>query len=399
MRIACWRKLIYVDDASIIEKLRGRDFSPGKGYVNVDGELHEIDVVAPNVDESEFCKFNVCPEGTVGIEQACLEGATTINPIDKIKKITKVRRTKEKTLIKPLAEGLPPIPAYKYEEYTIKKKVKGCPDGYLLGDRTDKIEWLGKKKPMAHANIFAKENDLGVDVTEAKMAEGAKFNLKASLTCVKIEDMPLEKKWVEMVTDSIIGWGGFSEFPFWEIDWGLMNAIAEKRSHWTGSYMARHAELVEGIRVCWNEYNSYPCACFTKRPEALSFKESVKYYDYSNDFQEDTRKYLEEQFIDEKISEMYPKEQTTLYEGRDFDALYKKIRKQFKQEMEEEITEEKIQDRMNIDRESFYDDLPYQYESFVGLGEKSFRDAPVQFCSTREGGKEKNTIVLVQEDV
>lgn len=401
MRIACWRKTIYSDDSNINEFLKGRDFSPGKHILRVNDEMHEIDVNAPNVDDSEFCKFNVCPVDTVGVEEACLENATTIDPIDKIKKITKVRRTDEMTTIKPLAEGLPLIPAYKYEEYTEEINVKGCPEGYVIGEKTDAIKWLGKKKPMSTAGIVADAMDENLEVMEPRVAAGMKMEIASSITCVKIQPMPMEKKWVEMITDSIIGWGGYAEFPFWDVPWGIMNAIAEKKGRWTGDYMAHDAKIEEGYRVCWNEYNYYPCACFKKKEDAKWFNESIKYYDGSKEFEKDTRDFLEEDFIDNKLRELYPKEQKKL----DIDAqedgnrLVKKIKEKYKEEMEAEITDEIVQEKMETEKQFFFEDLENQYESYLGYGEKSFREEEVQFVSKHEGKKTINYVVLVKEDL
>jgi len=402
MRIACWTKTVYSDDSSINESLRGRDFSPGKHYVRANNEMHEIDVNAPNVDESEFCKFNVCPVGTIGVEEACLQDATIIKPIDKIKK-TEVMRTDEnghpvkarmvgKEMVDYLGNPVTKI---------IEEKIKGCPSEYILGERTDAIKWLGKKKPMATAGIVADAADENLEVMEPRTAEGAELELSTSLTCVKIQPLPLEKKWVEMITDSIIGWGGYSEFPFWEMNWDLMNTIAEKRSRWTGDYMARNAEIEEGFRYCWNDYNNYPCACFKKKEEAEDFKKSIQYYDFSNEFEKDTREFLEDEFIENKINELYPRQQKTLVENKPEDRtkLFGKIRKKYKEEMAEEVTDERMQERMDFEKQDFFDDLAYQFESIFGWGEKSFGEEPVQFCWLRKGKTEKNTIVLVKEDL
>jgi len=368
MRIACWTKTVYSDDPSINDSLRGRDFSPGKHYVRANNEMHEIDVNAPNVDESEFCKFNVCPIGTIGVEEACLENATTMKPIDKIRK-KEVMRTDErghpvkadrmvgKEMVDFLGRPVTKI---------VEEKIKGCPSEYVMGERTDRINWLGRKKPMPTAGIFPREMDVGVDVLEPKQAEGAELEISTTPVCVKIQPMPMEKKWVEMITDSIIGWGGYSEFPFWDLNWDLMIAIAEKRGRWTGDYMAHNAEIEEGHRICWSEYNEYPCACFKNKEDAENFKKSIKYYDYSKEFQKDT----EEQLKDDK--------REGVFDGK--------------------ITEEAIQEKMEIERQFFFEDLQNEFESFLGTGEKSFREEPVQFCWKREGKKDINTIVLVKED-
>lgn len=359
MRIACWTKAVYTDDPRMNDFLRGHDLPPGKRILRFENEMHEIDVVAPNVDESEFCPYNVCPVGTINVEEACLENAETREPKEYISRRAIGRRPK--TPHERDSQG-----QLIYENYEIIEK-KHCPEGFVPGERTDKINWLGSKKPLGTAGIVADAMDENLEAMEPRASKGAKLELTTSLTCVKIQPMPMEKKWIEMITDSIIGWGGYAEFPFWDLNWDLMNDIAGKRSRWNGDYMEHSAEIAEGYRVCWSGYNEYPCACFKTKEDANFFKKSIEYYEYSSEFMKDAEEQLKEKKKD-----------------GEFDG---------------EINEQTIQEQMDIERQFFFDDLPDQFESYLGMGEKSYREEPVQYVGKYQKKKWKESIVLVTEDM
>lgn len=370
MAIKCWTKTIYTDSPDINSILRNRDLPPGKRILRVDGEMHEIDVNAPNVEESEFCPFNVCPVGSIAVEEACLENAETMKPIDKeVIETLEYMRKDDKGRPVPVdrmvaGEAVDFLGRPVWEKKKIKTIKASCPDGWIMGERTDQINWLGGKKPLLTAGIVADAGDENLEGREPISSEGAELEVDTTLMCVKKQPMPMEKKWVEMITDSIIGWGGYAEFPFWDVPWGVMNDIAEHRSRWTGSYMTHAAEIEEGYRACWNDYNVYPCACFKDREDAKLFEDARKYYDYSNQYQKD-------------------------------------ILEQFKEEGVTQPTEEQINERMQSDREFFFEDIGSQFPSYLGIGERTFRDSPVQYTSKWDGKarKSRELIVLVKEDL
>ena len=325
MKIKAWVKTVYGDSNANLEDLMHRTLPSGKSIVWGEDGPSEIDVVAPNIDEDEFAPLNVCPVETIQVGEACLDDVTTVEPTKKDENIS-------------------------------------CPKGYALGEKTEKINIIGNLKKLRLTGIYAKAMDLGMDVMEPRDIDAApRVEVKKANICVKREPMPMEKKWVRLVSDSIIGWGGYSEFPFWDIPWDSMSSIADAR-------YKSSASLEEGYSVCGYDSGDDYCMCFKEREDAKNFKDSLKYYD-SNKFFEDTKEYLEDDIPTDKI------------------------------------TDEKIYERMEVEKQFFWDDVKDQFPSYLGYqsfrqstGSK-FRDEQVIICGRHEGGKWRENVVLVKEEL
>lgn len=335
MKIAAWVKTIYGDstvrEADIMDLLG--NVPAGKHVVATKHGIGEVEVNAPNVDEEEFAPMNVCPVGTIKIEEACIT-----------------------------------------EAEVQERPETGCPKGWLTGERTDKISIIGKFDKFKSQGIFAKAADMGIEVLEPRdNITTPPLDVKQTLVCVKREEMPIEPKYVRLVTDSIIGWGGFAEFPYWDIYWDAMNDIADARYR-------QYAELLDkkGFAVCESDQSTDICYLFDDQEEAKNIKKTLKYFD-SNEFNDDTKKQLVEEYRD-----MYPT---------------KKVTKKYKEEMEKEITDERVYDRMNSDKEIFGEDL-MSHPNFLGSEYEPSRDIRalgVFIVSKHEKGKDRKRVVIATE--
>lgn len=376
MNIVAWTKKVYTDstirDSDIFDLLQHGNLPTGKSILRTEKGVGEIDVVAPNVDESEFAKFNVCPVGTVEVDNACLDNVKKIKPEIKIKEKA-MRRYNPKT--------------EDWEQYTKKEKVKSCPDGYVYGEETKKINIIGNPQKLKSAGIVAHDPvmDLGIDVMEERESTTIRLDVKKLGVCVKTEPMPIEYKYLENVTDSIVGWGGYAEYPFWDIDWDLMIYLAEERYRSGARFHDK-----EGIAVCKREYNDEFCLLFDDEKEAEQAKSELDYYD-SNEFFDDSKKELEERFLEEKIEQDIPSSQksldnyTEIHDADRWKKLMEKAKKKYQEEMDEEITEEKIYDHMNWEKEMFWEDVSGRYPSYIG------------HMSYNGYGKRKDNIFLVEK--
>ena len=341
MKIVAWTKAIYGDSQTILDDLKSAAGIPaGKRVVmGSDNEPHEIDVVAPNVDEDEFAKYNVCPVGTIASGEACLIDVEE----------------------KPLYDPPHPKDPHKwgsgcYGEGTL------CPDGWIMGEKTEKIMIRGTPKAFKSAGIVAGPGDEGIDYFEDKHLEaGVKADVKTKNVCFKREQMPLEYKWIRLITDSIIGWGGYSEFPWWNLPWDAMIDVADDR-YKNGAQLAEK----KGFAVCKHDYNDFYCLAFEKEEDAKYAKEELDYFDFTKgDIFEDTKKYL-----------------------KDEEGL-----------KEKEITDEMVYDRINVEREFFWDDIEGRYPSYLGTMRKRwvYDNESLMVVEKREKDKYRKIVTIVKE--
>ena len=337
MKIAAWVKTIYGDSTireSDILDLLG-NVPAGKHVVATDHGIGEVEVNAPNVDEAEFAPLNVCPVGTIKIEEACIT-----------------------------------------EAEVAERPESGCPKGWRTGERTDKINIIGKFDKFKSQGIFAKAADMGIDVLEPRdNVTTPRLDVKKTLVCVKKEEMPIEPKYVRLVTDSIIGWGGFAEFPYWDIYWGAMDDIANARYR-------QGAELLDkkGFAVCESDFNAREetCYLFDDCDAAKETKEVLHHFN-SSLIGDEIRKALTEEYRD-----MYP---------------IKRMTKKYKEEMENEISDERVNERWYNDKQSFHDDMNFN-PHYLGAEYESSRDMRalgVFIVSKFEKGKDRKRIVIATE--
>jgi len=405
MKIVKWTKTIYGDSTvseSEIFNFLG-NMSPGKHVIGTEHGVGEIEVNAPNVDEADFALFNVCPVGTISVEEACIKDARTMRPIKKIKKKEVMRTDKDghpvhaDRLVNNIAVDYLGRPVTE----TIDVPYKSCPEGWVMGERTDKITVVGHfDKKFKSQGIFAKALDIGIDVLEPRdNVATPRLDVKKQLVCVQKEDMPMEPKYVRLVTDSIIGWGGYGEFPYWDLNWDAMIHVADERYQ-------HGAELLdkEGFAVCETDYRSDICYVFDDKAEAKSMKENLKYFD-SHKFQEDVKEELTEEFLDEKYGEQNPPSQKKLDDYAEikdkdnYQRLRKTLRQKYKTELEEILTDEAVSERMDRNRSDFHEYLPYN-EHYLGVDyepKRYIRELGLFIASKHEKGKDRKRVVVATE--
>jgi hypothetical protein len=406
MKIVKWTKTIYGD--STVSESEIFDFlgnmSPGKHVIGTEHGVGEIEVNAPNVDEEDFALFNVCPVGTINVEEACIADAKTMKPIKKMKKrdVARTDKTGHPVHADRIVAGMAVDSHGRSVFKTIDVPYKTCPEGWVMGERTDKINIIGKfDKKIKSQGIFAKAADLGIDFLEPKdNVATPHLDVKKQLVCVKKEEMPMEPKYVKLVTDSIIGWGGYGEFPYWDLNWDAMIHIADVRYE-------RRAELLDktGFAVCETDYRSDVCYLFDEKGEAESVKETLKYFD-TNKFQEDSKEELIEEFIDEKSYKQHPPSQKNLddccqiIDKNKYQRIQKNLRKKYKEELEAILTDEVIGERMERNKSEFYEDLPYNSEHYLGVDyepKRYIRELGLFIASKREGKKDRLRVVIAEE--
>ena len=370
MKIVAWTKKVFGDstvrESDIFETLHHGNLPPGKSIIRTEKGVGEIDVVAPNVEEEEFAPFNVCPVGTVQVDNACLDNVTKIKPTTEVKerKNTKYNpKTKE------------------WEEYKDKVKVKTCPEDFIYGEETKRINIIGSPQKIKSAGITAKNAlDMGIDVMEERDSDIIKLDVDRVGVCVKKEPMPWEYKYIKNISDSIIGYGGYAEYPFWNFDdykWDALINIAESRYR-----EGFHLKEEEGFAVCKFLDRGYEeCYVFDDEKRAEDFKEEFNYYDFSMKLEEDVKERIREgkigEFLNEKYRENYPKSQklldsyTKIKDDNLIKNTMKKLSKKYKNEIDELEkeyleNEEYVNSEIKDERERFFDDLFYE-EGFIGV--------------------------------
>lgn len=179
------------------------------------------------------------------------------------------------------------------------------------------------KKPIAAMGIVADEVDMNPELMEPRVTEAhPKIEVEKKLMCVKVESMPNDPEIIRLVTDSIIGWGGYQEFPFWDLPWGEMDDLATKRYH--------GASLLDekGFAVCGREYTDDFCLVFSDKKDAEYVKEAL---DYSNS-----------------------------------EEFYEDIKERLKEENGEEPSEEEINKQAEFEKQLFWENLEEMYPSYLG---------------------------------
>lgn len=317
MKIKYWTKKIYGDstirESDILDYLKHSTLPTGKRIISTDKGIGEIDVVGANVDDEEFAPLNVCPVGTIHVDDACIEDAKTVEPTAEIDS----------------------------KDNTWNHPTKKCPEGYVPGDKIEKITILGPRHKIKSAGIEEKANELfGIDVKEVRGSEAMKVDVKSSLTCVKKEPMPLTEKNLRIVTDSVIGWGGYGEFPYWNLNWDYICKIADIRYKNGG-------DILKGYPVHYSEYKTDYYFLFKDKKEADSLEKTFKYWN-SNEFFEDTKNYLKEE-MDEGFIE------------------------------KKEITDEQVFERMNEEQNLFFEDIEDMFESYIGMHDFEQHGLPAKF--------------------
>lgn len=328
MKVECWVKEIYGDSMDVLEELGTRDLPLGKRVlVDSKGEPHEIDVVGPDVENAKYCPYNVCPPGSVRVGLACLTDVV-MKPYD-----------------------------------------NGCPNGYAVGERTDTIDMVGEHGKLWTGEIIENEGSPDNPNGSPDYGEGQiavpqpRVVTKTTDVCVLREPMPLTEENIKLVTDSIIGWGGYQEFPYWDVPWSMMNDLADDR-YYRGAKMAGR-----GYAVRFYDYPDYDYFVFSDRKDAEAVKKTLKYYE-SNKAYEDTKKFLIE---DEGIPP-------------------------------EEVTDEVIAERLNFELQSYLEDMD-DYPSYLGVvnpyqraGEMYGEDGDTVFVALKtEDGKQVENIIVGEE--
>jgi hypothetical protein len=320
MKIDKWVNIIYGDAPGVAESVQTSDVRSGKRIINFGGEVHEIDVVGPNVEDEDLAPYNVCPKGTIRVENACISDAKT-KPYDGAKS------------------------KYGYAD---------CGKGYVYGERTDELKALIKKK-VPSQGMKTDSMDMNLELLERVDIEVTGLEMKTSGVCVKTEDMPLTEKNIQLVTDSIIGWGGYAEFPYWEMDWDMMNDLADRR-YKHGAKMGGTAYVAS-----FNEYPGYTVyLAFKDKEDAVNVQKSLKYYDDSSEFVDDTRKMLQE----------------TAEKG-------------------EEISDERVYNAMAEEKSQFFEDLDMSYDSYLGMASNDRNG--VGYVRRADYGHDRDVAVLIVE--
>ena len=323
-KVAAWLKEVYGDGNVDLNTVNVAGLPTGKYIVKGRGGVPaEIEVNAPNVDEEDFAPWNVCPVDTVKVELACL---------------TDVEETE-------------PLPDY------------SCPTGYVLGEKTKSINIIGMQKPTTAMGIVADGADMNPELMEARKSQPQpKVEVESEKVCVAVEPMPSDPKIVRLVTDSIIGWGGYQEFPFWDIPWDEMDDIATKRYRGNASLSDK-----KGFAVCSRGYDDF-CLAFSNKKDAEYAKQTLKYFE-SDEFYEDIKKRLRE-------------------EGR-------------------EPTEKAVIEQAEFEKQLFWDNIQKEYPSYLGsmsfyqgYGDKiKMDDGYVFVVGKRDDGWHENIVCVDEEEV
>ena len=287
MKIECWVKRIYGDTEGIVDNLHDRDLPLGKRIItDKNGEPHEIEVVGPNVENAKYCPYNVCPPGSVQVGHACLV-----------------------EISEPVA--------------TIAGK---CPPGYVLGKRTNALNIVGQHEEAATSTIMENNYPEPPDYGEVTVSEAQpKIQVETEDVCVMREPMPLTEENIKLVTDSIIGWGGYQEFPYWDVPWGIMDRLATERYH--GAKLAG-----KGYAVEFYEYPDYGYLIFSDKKEAENAKDMIKYYESNKAFEDAKKFFIEEEGIPP-----------------------------------EEVTDDMVSERLNFDYQLYIDDVVNRNPKYMGI--------------------------------
>ena len=319
-KVVAWLKEVYTDGNISPNEINVVGLPTGKYIVRGRQGLAEIEINAPNVDEKDFAPWNVCPVDTVKVGLACLTDT----------------------------EEIEPLPDY------------SCPTGYILGEKTKSINIIGMQKPTTARGIVADEVDMNPEIMEARKSQPQlRVEVESEKVCVAVEPMPPEPKIVRLVTDSIIGWGGYQEFPFWDIPWDGMDYLATKRYH--------GAKLLDkkGFVVCGREYKEDFCLAFSDKKDAEYFKEGLEYYNS--------------------------------------DKVYEDIKERLKEEGREP-TEEEIIEQAEFEKQQFWNNIEDEFPSYLGsmsiynnCGSKIKSDGGYIFLVGRNNGKWHENIVCADE--
>jgi len=299
MKIECWVKRIYgdtedtlrnralsIERRSIVKDLNNRDLPLGKHIImDKNGEPHEIEVVGPNVENAKYCPYNVCPPGSVQVGHACLVDIETTEPVS-----------------------------------------GQCPSGYVLGERTNTLDIIGQHGKVMTAKIMENNYPEPPDYGEVTVSEAQpKIQVETEDVCVMREPMPLTEENIKLVTDSIIGWGGYQEFPYWDIPWGIMDRLATERYH--GAKLAG-----KGYAVEFYEYPDYGYLIFSDKKEAENAKDMIKYYESNKAFEDAKKFFIEEGGIPP-----------------------------------EEVTDDMVSERLNFDYQLYIDDVVNRNPEYMGI--------------------------------
>lgn len=141
-----------------------------------------------------------------------------------------------------------------------------------------------------------------------------------------------------------------------------------------------------GYAVCRREYNDSYCLLFKDKEDAKSAASALDWLNGDKgDIFDDTKKQLQDEFIEEKMETELPQSQRSLGEyakinesrQQQWNRFAEKLKEKYKDEMEQEITEERIWDRVTHERDWFWQDINGSYPSYIGLHNKE-EDIPVE---------------------
>jgi len=235
-KVVKWLEQVYGEEKYGFEKL------PTGKYVDTH-TLEEIEVENPVREPSRLAEYNVCPVGSIEVELACLENVKT----------------------KPYKDG--------------------CPEGYVAGDKIVGIDFKNPKTKKHIVIGIDEPEPMKLDIFEPIESENIEVSPVKQKVCIKKTYMPINKENVNVVIDSIVGTGAFQEFPYWYVDWGLYDHLADVRYH-------KGLDVVgEVYRVCYEEYKWKQCAYFKDKKTAEEYDMYMK--DILNSEDEDIELELE----------------------------------------------------------------------------------------------------------
>ena len=222
-QVVKWREAVYGEEEY------GMEWLPTGNYVTE--EYEEISVESPVKNKSKIADYNICPIGSIEVELACLKNVET-------------------------------------KEYD-----GGCPDGYVAGEEVLGVNFEDTETHKKRFVGIAEPETMKLDVFEPLYSGKIKVYPSTRKVCVKRTNMPINKENVEVVIDSIVGTGAFQEFPYWYIDWGYFDHLADV------SYKKGLDIVGDGHRACFHDYKYTGCYYFKDKNKAKDLQNIFNDYE------------------------------------------------------------------------------------------------------------------------